>query len=104
MDLRCETCRYWDKSYEECHLGPPTIHPDNLIGIWPGTVASDWCGEHEARMELPIVEKEVSTHTPVSLEDVKEYHRRRAAADALASGIWTAGGYPTTADSATEDL
>lgn len=55
-ELRCETCRYWDKSFEECHLGPPTIHPDNLIGIWPGTVASDWCGEHEARMELPIAE------------------------------------------------
>lgn len=43
---------------------------------------------------------------PMTLDEVREACIRKdaALADALASGIWTAGGYPTTADSATEDL
>lgn len=44
--------------------------------------------------------------TPMTLDEVREACIRKdaALADALASGIWTAQNYPTTADSATEDL
>ena len=110
--LKCETCRYWDqfKNYPgtgQCRAGLPDIDRSDCRGIWPETRADDWCGQHEeplgeitaddvagllqttldqsGKFSLPVVEKEVKTGPPVSLEDFQdfqEYRRHQAAADA----------------------
>lgn len=54
-DLHCDTCRYFDARARECHVNPPTMHPNSPAGIWPSVDRFDWCGEWE-RMELPIAE------------------------------------------------
>ena len=54
----CETCRYFDYQGSLsglCRIGPPTV----ILGcddraIWPVVENSDWCGEHEERLELPV--------------------------------------------------
>ena len=60
MNLRCETCRYFDAADGGfCRVNPPVpIHHDGnkLTGVWPPVRSSDWCGEHEERIELPTVE------------------------------------------------
>ncbi len=60
-ELRCDTCRYFDAAREECHINPPTMHPDSPTGIWPSVDRFDWCGEWEGRphpsFDLPIVER-----------------------------------------------
>lgn len=57
----CENCRFWrgGKVYSQCKRKPPVAvfqvafngygaatHYDTL---WPNTVPSDWCGEHQSR-------------------------------------------------------
>jgi hypothetical protein len=32
------------------------ICPTDGTAAWPSSRRADWCGEHEARMELPIAE------------------------------------------------
>ena len=59
-ELRCDTCRYWvkwdaDPKQGECRISPPAP-VTSAVGVWPSTHDSDWCGKHEARMELPIAE------------------------------------------------
>lgn len=59
MNLRCETCRWWDRIDNECGLcrvNPPALIQDDVDGHWPIVEPDDWCGEHEERIELPTVE------------------------------------------------
>jgi len=59
MTLRCETCRHWQpwerNDFGDCRINPPVMG-DLGRGKWPGTHALEWCGEHEERLELPVVE------------------------------------------------
>ena len=67
-DLRCETCRFWDRlngpgwtvaEYEEsfrhpagkcCRMPPTGIYVQGYgdEAVWPPTWSDDWCGEWQA--------------------------------------------------------
>jgi hypothetical protein len=54
---RCATCAFWavvdgTALVGECHRLPPQITEANRDGDWPGTGATDWCGEWAQRAKL----------------------------------------------------
>lgn len=68
MDLRCETCRYWDTSVSSgdddkdrtgrCAVAPPSVDDRTGRGLWPITDADDYCYEWEsdelAKTPVPV--------------------------------------------------
>ena len=65
MDLRCETCRFWEGGISEvaslglCHRYAPRSlarhpieGPEFLDAVWPRTKEKEWCGEWAAKMEV----------------------------------------------------
>lgn len=60
MDGRCANCRYWDGHESErgnCRHASPRTHCVTIgtelevIAVWPGTRADDWCGQFRPRNE-----------------------------------------------------
>ena len=58
----CGTCRFWDQDEDVrergiCRRDAPRIDASianrmgrpACYGLWPGTTAYDWCGEHQHR-------------------------------------------------------
>lgn len=47
---KCATCRFHDSGMDECRRRAPTMLSDDTqaVAMWPTTVATEWCGEHEA--------------------------------------------------------
>jgi hypothetical protein len=61
----CATCAFWlvvdgTDLVGECHRLPPQITEANRDGDWPGTGASDWCGEWTRRERVHML----TTHKP----------------------------------------
>jgi len=54
-DVKCDSCVFWcrndkDSVLGECRKNPPAvvIYPDADYGtLWPETLETDWCGEHQ---------------------------------------------------------
>lgn len=51
--MTCDSCKYWDPSFEVaerglCRCRSPRLNTDGS-GIWPDTRHDDWCGEGEAK-------------------------------------------------------
>lgn len=69
MEQRCETCRFWVKHIDprwgspapvvvtECRRHPPTLTGGGYTA-WPTTAATDFCGDHESRLPLPVTKGE----------------------------------------------
>ena len=53
MIATCETCRWWKDDRPEpwggmCRRNAPVCLSE--VGtVWPGTKATDWCGEHQPK-------------------------------------------------------
>jgi hypothetical protein len=57
VSRRCATCAFWQvvdgtELVGECHRLPPQITEANRDGDWPGTGATDWCGEWAQRRKV----------------------------------------------------
>jgi len=64
----CDTCRFWTRDYgrltsesdAECrrHAPAPMLYPNTTLDVafpvaaWPITEADDWCGEHQAMLQV----------------------------------------------------
>lgn len=68
----CSNCKYWcgDDDWGECRRSTPTItikHEDGrLVGMWPETIVTDWCGEWKRMTPVPTV-----TQTIPEKENIK---------------------------------
>jgi hypothetical protein len=53
---RCGTCKYFSKLMDECRKNPPkpiaapTPNGLEVLGIFPSTTPSGWCGQHEVSL------------------------------------------------------
>ena len=60
---RCENCRNWiyqqGAAAGQCGAKSPVLDDKSPMGLWPGTMAEQWCAEWK-----PIVPSEASYLTP----------------------------------------
>lgn len=63
---RCGDCHFFDKKEQECRAKAPTAfvmpspspimggmpQPPTILGIWPSTRETYWCGEFKPKREL----------------------------------------------------
>ena len=55
--MTCETCPFFSHLQNQCRRNPPTGVPIptregiTMMGTWPPTQKSEWCGEHPKRKE-----------------------------------------------------
>ena len=67
MDLKCETCKFWEEGRSEipsvglCYRyapRPEIIHPvegpEFMDAIWPRTKDKEWYGEWTAKVEIEV--------------------------------------------------
>ena len=54
----CRNCQYWDNSTQRgrspggyCRIDPPTFI-GKVTGVWPNTLAEDWCGRFSSGNDL----------------------------------------------------
>ena len=54
----CMTCRYHEHETKQCKRHAPIlVHGSMVVMAWPLTEPGNWCGDHEAEVE--IVSEEV---------------------------------------------
>lgn len=74
-NAQCLTCQYWattdekiePESIGQCRVNSPVVDPfddNNLMGRWPYTACTDWCGNYDEIVltaeEIEEVEKAVA--------------------------------------------
>lgn len=52
--IHCKDCKFWDldegiPGTGDCRRFPPASTDAGAIGVWPETLAFDWCGEGVAK-------------------------------------------------------
>jgi hypothetical protein len=56
----CSSCVYFAALQAQCRKNPPTAiaaangNQLQIIGIWPPTKDSDWCGAHESDRSMSL--------------------------------------------------
>jgi hypothetical protein len=59
MITRCKNCLFWDrvniwgqdKDKASCRINPPGQTVGSQIATWPSTMADDWCGQFQPRLD-----------------------------------------------------
>ena len=58
----CGRCIWWDPPTETCRVGGPmmTFRGDGIVGMWPKTATTDWCGRFRECPQFALNREDVS--------------------------------------------